>query len=194
MSRSATRRSGLESYRDILLSIKNTDGKITRIMNWTGLNYKALTGILEGMCARRLINLVKVEESKDRRSGYHFEIAEKGEHVGKLLVELLDYVEAEEDPDPRTQPPVVLLRLAMELRGLAFERPKEIKALPIPGDSEVEAAEETAEIIHVHRGWYDCPRCGHSVPTFKGLKTHVTTKHRGEREELLAEVEKRYHP
>lgn len=160
-------------------------------MNYTGIGYLQLIKMLAGMSARKLIKMVEKDpedRSGDKRSEYHFEIEAKGDDIGKLLVELLDYLEDETPPDPRSQPPVVILRQIMILKGLTFERPKEVKALPDLGLE----VEKDIETIHVHRGWYDCPRCGSSIPTYRGLKAHITKKHPEEKEELHEQLRIKY--
>ena len=181
------RRSRFEAYRDLLLALQSSDGKLTHLMTWTGLNYISIKKALEEMIIRKLIRQVNVEG--DGRSDYRFEITEKGRYVSLLACELFDYFEETgAEADPLSEPPVWLVRKLVAMKGYSLERPRVVEALPLLEEASERIEVEDPEVIPPSpAGWFQCPYCPKQIPSERGLKIHIGQMHKEKRGEAPSE-------
>jgi predicted transcriptional regulator len=75
------RRSKLELYIDILLTIKNGKEKPTNVMSWANISYPRLQRMLTDLCSQGLISKTKLQNSHDKRTNTKYQITQKGENV-----------------------------------------------------------------------------------------------------------------
>lgn len=174
------RRGRLETYRDMLLAVGFTHGKPTRLMGWTGLSYMPMKRILEEMVARKLLNLVKGEDSRSR---YRFEITEKGAYVVRYLTEVLEFIDSTNELDPKDVPPVWFMRKAIAERGFDLTPPAIVKALPDFSFREEKRFSESRN-PRDRQGYY-CPGCDKRLFSKHGLMIHIARMHKERKKELI---------